>query len=198
MSAVEILVPLALGVIVNEAVDVCPWLGRKLVRWSARRITDTSMAERYEEEWLAGLESRPGKLLQLLSAMSIVIGASWRMRDIFRAADTEGAPRRRRRLPRPHMKLAFPESIGGLRLYWGYATSGLAAYEWITRQGTWMLAATLTAVSVLYFAFQVPTYCGASTRSGGTCRNNSRGLLLGCHLRQHRWIWLRELRRTAR
>ncbi|MGB8943529.1 MAG: hypothetical protein WCD21_25360 [Streptomyces sp.] len=198
MSAAEILVPLALGVIVNEAIDVCPWLGRKLVRWSARRITDPSMAERYEEEWLAGLESRPGKLLQLLSAVSIVMGASWRMRDIFRAADTEGASRRRRRWPRRHMRLAFPGGVRGLGSYWGYVASVLAAIEWITGQGSWTLALTLTTVSVLYFAFQVPTYCAASTRSGEVCRNSSRGLLLGCHIRQHRWIWLRELRRSVR
>lgn len=202
MSAAEILIPLALGVIVNEAVDVCPWLARKLVRWSAWRITDASMAQRYEEEWLAGLGSRPGKLLQLFSALSIVIGASWRMRDIFR---TTAPTRRRRRWGRPHMRLAFPDGFRSLRLYWGYVTSALAVTAWITNpEGGWpdpsrvVIAMLLTAVSALYFAFLVPTWCRAATRTGETCCNSSRGLLLGCHIHQHRWARLRGLRRTPR
>lgn len=196
MSALEILVPLVLGAVVNEAIDVCPWLARKLVRWSARRITDASMAQRYEEEWLAGLEDRPGKLLQLISAISIVVGASWRMRDIFRTADTGAGARERRRRPRSHVRLAFPDSLGGLRSYWGYATSVLSPAVWMT-EGV-ALALVLAGASVLYFAFQVPTYCGAATRDGTGCRNNARGLLLGCRIHQHRWARLRRLRRTAR
>lgn len=195
MSAMEILVPLALGVVVNEAVDVCPWMARKLVRWSARRITDASMAQRYEEEWLAGLADRPGKLLQLFSAVSIVVGASWRMREIFR---TTTGTRRRRRWPRPHMRLAFPNSLGGLRSYWGYVSSALSPAVWILDGNSWALALGLAGVSILYFAFQVPTYCGAATRDGAGCRNDARGLLLGCHIHQHRWARLRGMRRPTR
>jgi len=46
------------------------------------------------------------------------------------------------------------------------------------------------AVSVLYAAFLLmaaPVWCGATTRDGDSCRNNSVGLIIGCHLRQHRW-----------
>lgn len=198
MNAVEVLVPLALGVVVNEAVDISPWLARKLVRWSARRIADASMAARYEEEWLAGLDGRPGKLLQLFSAISIVVGASWRMRDIFRAVDSGDTARRRRRWPRPHMRLAFPSGLGTLQQYWGYVTAPVAVATWVTGQGSWVVPVTLSAASVVYFAFQVPTYCGAASRDGSPCRNNARGLLLGCHLHQHRWAWLRRLRRPIR
>jgi hypothetical protein len=36
----------------------------------------------------------------------------------------------------------------------------------------------------LFFA---PVWCGAVTRKHGPCHNNSWGLLMGCHLREHRW-----------
>jgi hypothetical protein len=198
VSGLEILVPLVLGAVINEVIDVCPWLARKLVRWSAQRITDASMAERYEEEWLAGLEDRPGKLLQLISAISIVIGASWRMRDLFRTADTGVGVRGRRRRPRLHMRLALPDSLSGLGSYWGYATSVLSPAVWVTEGDSWAWALVLAGVSVLYFAFQVPTYCGAATRDGSGCRNNARGLLLGCRIHHHRWARLRRTGRTAR
>jgi hypothetical protein len=38
-----------------------------------------------------------------------------------------------------------------------------------------------------YFLIQAPVWCGAITRGGRLCRNNSTGLLLGCHLREHKW-----------
>jgi hypothetical protein len=42
-----------------------------------------------------------------------------------------------------------------------------------------------------YVLFSAPVYCGAINRKRGTevefCRNNSAGLLLGCHLRNHKW-----------
>ncbi|MET8062468.1 hypothetical protein [Micromonospora sp. NPDC005313] len=41
---------------------------------------------------------------------------------------------------------------------------------------------------VIWSLFQAPAWCGAVTRRRGVfCRNNSYGLLLGCHLREHRW-----------
>lgn len=45
---------------------------------------------------------------------------------------------------------------------------------------------TLSVPSTVYFFFRVPAWCGASGREG-TCRNNSKGVLMGCHLRQHKW-----------
>lgn len=47
------------------------------------------------------------------------------------------------------------------------------------------------AVVVLYFLFVCPAWCNAVTRRMQLCRNNSSGLLLGCHLRQHKWQKLR-------
>jgi hypothetical protein len=39
----------------------------------------------------------------------------------------------------------------------------------------------------LSLLFAAPVWCGAENRSGGYCRNNATGLLLGCHLRYRRW-----------
>ena len=41
--------------------------------------------------------------------------------------------------------------------------------------------------ALAYFLFQAPLWCGAATRDGTLCRNNSSGLMIGCHLRQHKW-----------
>ncbi|MEV4275147.1 hypothetical protein [Actinoplanes xinjiangensis] len=43
----------------------------------------------------------------------------------------------------------------------------------------------------IFVLFAAPVYCGAVNRGRGGnvefCRNNSYGLILGCHLRQHKW-----------
>ncbi|GHH49407.1 hypothetical protein GCM10018775_45030 [Streptomyces umbrinus] len=42
--------------------------------------------------------------------------------------------------------------------------------------------------------FQAPVTCGAPVRGREDgCRNNASGLLLGCHIRQHRWQKLKPL-----
>jgi len=45
----------------------------------------------------------------------------------------------------------------------------------------------LSVAAVGYFLFQAPLWCGAVTREGALCRNNSSGLLIGCHLREHKF-----------
>ena len=51
--------------------------------------------------------------------------------------------------------------------------------------------AVLVGLLIFFVLFQAPVYCGAINRRRGAlvefCRNNSAGLLLGCHLRQHKW-----------
>ena len=49
------------------------------------------------------------------------------------------------------------------------------------------LVLILSVGAVGYFLFQAPLWCGAITRDGTLCRNNSSGLLIGCHLREHKW-----------
>jgi hypothetical protein len=45
----------------------------------------------------------------------------------------------------------------------------------------------LSGLGLVWALFFAPVWCGAITRKGQFCRNNSWGLLLGCHLREHRW-----------
>ncbi len=45
----------------------------------------------------------------------------------------------------------------------------------------------VSMVSALYLALAAPTWCGAVTRDGTPCRNNSSGLFFGCWLRQHKY-----------
>ncbi|MFH8746096.1 hypothetical protein ACH4GK_02345 [Streptomyces rimosus] len=53
---------------------------------------------------------------------------------------------------------------------------------------------TLSALVVLWSFFQAPVTCGAPVRGRPDgCRNNASGLLLGCHIRQHRWQKLKML-----
>ncbi|MEV4601296.1 hypothetical protein AB0K15_28330 [Amycolatopsis sp. NPDC049253] len=40
---------------------------------------------------------------------------------------------------------------------------------------------------VLYCLFQAPMWCCAPTGASQFCRNNANGILLGCHLRQHKF-----------
>ncbi|MCM0677568.1 PH domain-containing protein [Micromonospora phytophila] len=63
---VEVVLALVLGLVVNEMTDLSPWLGRKLVTWSARlRYRDDPRAEIRAEELTAVINDRPGKLFKL-------------------------------------------------------------------------------------------------------------------------------------
>ena len=54
-----------------------------------------------------------------------------------------------------------------------------------------LLTVGLCLTALFYFGFWVPAWCGAITRQGQFCRNNATGLLMGCHLREHRFQKLR-------
>src|SRR5215204_4463699 len=53
----------------------------------------------------------------------------------------------------------------------------------------------MTLLVIVWSLFAAPTWCGAVNRKRGKeveyCRNNSSGLLLGCHIRQHKWHLLK-------
>lgn len=55
--------------------------------------------------------------------------------------------------------------------------------------------AALFVVSFFWMLLAAPTWCGAETRKGESCRENSYGLLGGCYRRQHRWQRLSALTR---
>ena len=82
------------------------------------------------------------------------------------------------------MRTQTKKKIGQL---WGYLVLGFIAYAWLgTSMGPGVIAA-MSGLVVLYTLFQAPMWCCATTRSGDACRNNSYGILLGCHVRQHKW-----------
>jgi hypothetical protein len=91
---------------------------------------------------------------------------------------------------------AFAVNVPGmdlLRRYWGIPALLLAVGCWVGLVAGKLAASivgmilVLSAAAVGYFLFQAPLWCGAVTRDGTLCRNNSSGLLIGCHLRQHKW-----------
>jgi hypothetical protein len=68
------------ALLINEFSDVCPWLARKVVRWSARvQYADRDRAQMREEELEALVDARPGKLFKLLTAawFGVVAVRSW-------------------------------------------------------------------------------------------------------------------------
>ncbi|MER7439997.1 hypothetical protein [Micromonospora avicenniae] len=75
--------------------------------------------------------------------------------------------------------------------YWGY---GVLAVLLLSLAGSGFgpgIYAVLVGLLILFVLIQAPVYCGAINRKRGGgvkfCRNNSSGLVLGCHLRQHKW-----------
>lgn len=69
--ASTILLPLVL----TEVTELGPWLARRVVQGGARLIVPRARAARFEEEWLAGLEEWPGKLMKLIRALVLVLFA---------------------------------------------------------------------------------------------------------------------------
>jgi len=78
-----------LPLILTEFGDWCPWLAKRLARWTARRLGDAQAAERYSEEWVAELGHLPGKLSHLLTAMGYLLALPrirWTLKAARRAA----------------------------------------------------------------------------------------------------------------
>jgi hypothetical protein len=81
-----------------------------------------------------------------------------------------------------------------LRKWWGYLALFVVIVAWISLIAG-KVAASAVAVGILvlsvaaggYFLFLAPVgWCRAEGRQGA-CRNNTNGLLRGCHIRQHKW-----------
>ncbi|MEU6352866.1 hypothetical protein ABZ896_26665 [Streptomyces sp. NPDC047072] len=79
--------------------------------------------------------------------------------------------------------------FGGLGQWWGVLAGALL----IAAAGP-VVIITLSALVLLWSFFQAPVTCGAPVR-GRTdgCRNNATGILMGCHIHQHRWQKLKML-----
>ena len=61
-----------ISLVTAEFSDLGPWLARRVVKLSARLLLDRDLAEQYDEEWLAGIDSTPGKLTPLARAAGIL------------------------------------------------------------------------------------------------------------------------------
>jgi len=91
MSGIEIVLGVVLGLVVNEATDLSPWLGRLFVGWSARLKYggDTALGTTRSEELKALIDARPGKLFKLFTGMGFVSSALlFRVRRLIRPETT--------------------------------------------------------------------------------------------------------------
>jgi hypothetical protein len=79
-----------------------------------------------------------------------------------------------------------------LTRYWGYLAIAIAIAGYFIHGFGWALMLALSLAALGYFLFQAPVWCGAETRKGEWCRRNSRGLLRGCSIRQHKWQRLKQ------
>ena len=116
---ITILISVALGLLVNECCDVSPWCADKLVRWSAcRRYTDPARAAERAEELAAVIETRPGKLLKLFTALGFACSVI--LTVCQRELDRRRSPQQRQvgadaRAGLPSWVSLFP---GGRRIYY--------------------------------------------------------------------------------
>lgn len=78
--------------------------------------------------------------------------------------------------------------------YWGYVAIVIAGLGFWNGVLSLEVAVGLSALASGYFSFAVPVRCGAPGRDGSPCRNNARGLLLGCNqVRMHKTLKLKML-----
>jgi len=73
-----------------------------------------------------------------------------------------------------------------LARYSGYLLLALLYLGWFHYGFDPVVLGILSTLLVFYGLFQAPVPCCAVGREG-LCRNNARGLLRGCWIRQHRW-----------
>jgi hypothetical protein len=72
--------------------------------------------------------------------------------------------------------------------------AALLIAAWVNKATGPATVATLSALVLVWCFFQAPVTCGAPVRGREDgCRNNATGLLMGCHIRQHRWQKLKML-----
>jgi hypothetical protein len=77
VTRVELVAAVVLGLLINEATDICPWVAVRLVRWAARLLYRRApeRAAIRGEELAALVNDRPGKLLKLFTALGFALHA---------------------------------------------------------------------------------------------------------------------------
>ncbi|GAB7041934.1 MULTISPECIES: hypothetical protein [Catenuloplanes] len=74
--------------------------------------------------------------------------------------------------------------------YWGLILLALLLTMWWTWQVGPPVLYALSGLVIFWSLFTAPAWCGAENSKNSKeryCRNNSYGLMFGCHLRKHRW-----------
>ena len=79
-----------------------------------------------------------------------------------------------------------------LTRYWGYLALVIAILGFFAHSLGLAVILALSLAALGYFLLWAPVWCCAVTRTGQLCRDNSHGLLMGCHRRQHKWQRLRQ------
>ncbi|WP_405746114.1 hypothetical protein [Streptomyces canus] len=99
-----------------------------------------------------------------------------------------------RQVPSMAASEARAKGLGGLGQWWGVLAGLLLIAAWINSAAGPAVVVGLSAATAAWCFFQAPVTCGAPVRGRDDgCRNNASGLLLGCHIRQHRWQKLKML-----
>jgi hypothetical protein len=91
----------------------------------------------------------------------------------------------------PQRRRPMPSGARLLARYWGYLALALAGLGYFAHVLKPAIVLVLCLGAFGYFLFLAPAWCGATTREGQMCRNNSRGLLMGCWVRGHKWQKMR-------
>lgn len=123
---VFIVTAVLLPLLLSEFGDWSPWLARRVARWTARRLGNRSLAERYEEEWLAELAEVPGKLVPLVVAIGY-LAALPRMRWSLRSQASAGPPSLEQLLP-PGLLRSYPEGIDHLSADQSHTAAALLSH----------------------------------------------------------------------
>jgi hypothetical protein len=79
-----------------------------------------------------------------------------------------------------------------LRAVLGYLALAFAILGLVLHVFGYAVILILSLAALVCFLVAAPLWCGAETHRGLRCRNNSHGLLLGCHLREHKWQRLKD------
>lgn len=83
--------------------------------------------------------------------------------------------------------------------YWGYLVIALVGFAWFSKDTNLLLVLGLSGLSFLYMLFAAPMWCMApNSTNNRTCDNNAHGLLIGCHLRKHKWEKMKMLIRREK
>jgi hypothetical protein len=145
----ELVTAIVLGLVINEFCDISPWLARKVIRLAARCVPDPTVRERLEEEWAAGLQDRPGKILKLFAALTLLVSAMTSVRRLYRP--------KRARLARSLVAAVFDREG---RLNMGIWLSALLVDRYLNPwyTGIWSYLATAIVLAVTVHGLDLVLY----------------------------------------